>query len=281
MTPNNEEEAAVAKSATTYRAAMSLNNLGVSMMMEQGPLPRAIRLFKDSVAVMSVEHCIPSVGEFGDVFLPISQEQEPSSARCRTSNVPSLHPFEICPCDDGDLVFQTSTLFSGNKFVPIHLRSHHFYEQQGGSHDSANLALAIVLYNHGLAQLLAHVEDTRYASSMGFSSTQHGLKHLRGAYVALHCSQVMIDRYLNVIDMSENGCYQKEFEKLGGSIVSAMTLKAMMWMSRLDSHHGNHHAEQASAMFLQVLADIDYYQYQLRKLNVDMCQHPASTATAA
>jgi hypothetical protein len=284
MNPISEESATIATSTTTYRAAMALNNLGVSMM-EQGPLHHAIRLFKESFAVMSSEHRLPRDAQFGDVFLPVSQDQEPSSASSRwyqvtqeRNMVPSLHPFEVCPCDDDNVAFQTSTLFCVRTFVPIHLRSQHFCD----THDNASLALAIIMYNHGLAHLLAHAQDKRYTSAMGYGSTTTplGRKLLRGAFVALHCSQVMINRHLNAIDKSGNGCHQKDFEKLEASVVSAMTLKTMMWMSRMDSQ-GKDHAEQAGAMFLHVLADIEYYQYQLRKLDVNMGQHPTSTATAA
>jgi hypothetical protein len=207
---------AVADSESTYRTAMALNNLGVSMMMEQGGLHHAMMLFKDSFSVMSTKHYIPSGGEFGVVFLPCTpaQEQEIQLQQQHVQASFPLHPLEICPSDDDDMSLMTKTLANVPMFVPIRLRSRDFYDPQG-SHKNANLALAIIMYNHGLVHLLAHVQDKRWHGNTNIQ------KLLRGAVVSLNCAQVMIDRHLVTLG---NG----SFEKLGTYLVSAMTVKTMM-----------------------------------------------------
>jgi hypothetical protein len=312
---------------------MALNNRGVSMMAMAaaqaeggggggGSLLDAINIFKDSFAVLSLIHAIPSGGEFGDIFLAtttaVSQQehqvpgdasssssaQAAASRRYLQTNVSSsLRPLEICPCDDVDISFQASTVPYISKFVPIHLRSRDFYDDRQDEH--ADLVLAIVMYNHGLAHLLAHLQDkkTNYTSSstimgcgLAVSSTQHGRKLLRGAVAALNFSQVMIDRHLHAIakhDEENGGGRRREAasETLRGLVVSAMTLKAMMWTSRLDRHENHqdheHQADHESAAIKvgtklsNVLVDMDRYQDELRQLNVNMCQDGNPTTSTA
>jgi hypothetical protein len=270
-------------SESTHRTAMALNNLGVSMMMEQGGLNHAMMLFKDSLAVMSAKHYIPHGGEFGDVFLPctITQEQEiqqqQQQQHGQAASLP-LHPLQICSSDDGDLSLMTKTLPNVSTFLPISLRSHHFYDPQGSP--NLNLSLAIIMYNHGLAHLLAHVQDRRWHTSdhhiNGSTPTttqgeeHHGQKLQRGAVVSLNCAQVMIDRHLNTLG-------NDSFEKLETLLLSAMTIKTIMWMSSFGNR--NREAEQARIMLSHVLGDINLYQERLRELNINTC-NPATSAAA-
>jgi hypothetical protein len=256
---------------STYRTAMALNNMGV--------------LFKDSFFVMSSEHFIPSGGEFGDVFLQEAQCQHPQlqQQQQHQADMMPLHPLEIFSCDDDDMFVMTKTLPNVSMFVPISLRSRDFYDPQG-SHKNANLSLAIMMYNLGLANLLAHVQDKRWWHSINSSSstttsasgwaalpaTPHGINLLRGAVVALNCAQVMIDRHLDVIG------HESFDTKLETLFVSAMTLKTMMWMSRFDSKARE--AEQAQALLTHVLGDIDSCNKRLRELNVNTCDPTTSSA---
>jgi hypothetical protein len=265
----------IEETESTYRTAMALNNLGVSMMTEQGGLHHAMMLFKDAFAVMSSEQYIPSGGEFGDVFLPVSQDQtaqlqEQSFRVMAQACLVPLHPLEICPCDDEDVCLMTKTLPNVSIFVPINLRSHYFYDPQG-SRKNANLSLAIIMYNHGLAHLLAHVQDKRWNKwGQDLTATSHqGQKLLRGAVVSLNCAQVMIDCHLDMLG-------NDNLEKLGTLLLSAMTSKTIMWMSRLAGQ--GREAEQARALLTQAFGDIDLCQRRLRELNINMYNHETSAA---
>jgi hypothetical protein len=191
-----------------------------------------------------------------------------------------LHPLEIVPCDDDDMSFMTNTLPNVSLFVPIRLRSHDFYDPQEGSHTNSNLTLAIMMYNQGLAHLLAHVQAKRWHNSTSLTALPattppHGQQQdllLRGAVVSLNCAQVMMDRHLTVIGTTE--C----FERLGTLLVSAMTLKTMMWMSRYDNQ--TREAEQARALLTHVLSDIHACEQQLQQFNVNNPYNQATSSAA-
>ena len=129
------------------------------------------------------------------------------------------------------------------------------------------------MYNHGLAHLLAHVQDKRAGGGGSPTQQQHGRQLLRGAVVALNCSQVMIDRHLAVMDNDGRRRAFGGVKRLQALIVSAMNYKTILWMSRLENQ--DREAEQAAAMLSHVLGDIARHQQEHQRL-LNMCPSAAA-----
>ena len=247
--------------SSTYqaRSIMAIANLGVSVM-EEGRFSEALEVFK--VAFCAVDVYVPGGGEFGDVFVPsqngnIEKIQSFAKSQLVGASVP-LAPIQVCPCDDEDANAIVQLLPVVAIFAPIRLRSRKFYDALSSN---INLCLAIMMLNHGIAHLLAHVQDRRHRGNPTVSSTEHDAKLLRGADVCFNCAQVMVDRHLDILPTSN------DFERLVSQLVSASALKNMLWMFRLQNQDCK--VEQVQAMLSQVLSDVEMHEERLRAMNAD------------
>jgi hypothetical protein len=184
---------------SSFRAAISLNNMGVCTM-EQGHFGAAKETLKDSLFIMKSILNQPRTTTRQECSSLLTLQEEDvklQAARMRlaqSQKQPVFHPsIEMRPCDDGDvmamkvpLVAQVLVVSSQqygpplpNIFIPIRLESSCSHQLQdsvaGNIHQQQQeleqlekifkIPSAVILYNYGLTNLLVHLLNKRELSS--------------------------------------------------------------------------------------------------------------------
>jgi hypothetical protein len=212
------------------RAALCLNNMGVTML-ERGYFREATATFKDSLeimrALMTPASPAPLLGSAAETVYEVQERriqqklQSGAAHLARTSQtIKTLlrSDIEICPLDEGDvsaLRFALQCMSSPSKpatttivAFPVRLRCTAFEK-------SLDLQAATVLYNVGLAHLMAHL------TARPTSSVQERL--LTGALKNLSLAHSLFARTIQTEEASSS----EAFQTLCAMLVSAMVLKNM------------------------------------------------------
>jgi hypothetical protein len=246
------------------RAALCLNNMGVTML-ERGYFREATATFKDSLEIMrALMTPTPPGLVLGSAVESVDEAQErrieqklhsgtAHLARTSQSIKTSLRSdIEICPVDEGDasaLRFALQCMSSSPSrpattivaAFPVRLRCTAFEK-------SLDLQAATVLYNVGLAHLMAHL------TARPTSSAQE--KYLTGALKNLSLAHSLFARTIQN-DEANNEAFQNLCAMLG----SAMVLKNLFRIF----HHQKQlcKAQQVLASLAMLEAAVDTSRHSL------------------
>jgi hypothetical protein len=314
----------MSRSNKSARTAMALNNVGVTML-EQGHFHDALQLFQDALLVTQVTTAVPSSSgvdhpqdpqemDTGMLLLQSARSQlvqQQQQGRQQTQQAP-FEKLQICPCDDGDVADMKNVLECVSAFVPIRLRSREFYDPQehqqqpqqeedsskytknmedesnntNSTRGGAAMMMVMILYNQGLAYLLAHVQDklklcndhhdsknltsSSFSFSTGTTTKEYGQAMLlRGAVECFSTAHALIQDHLTKH-------FDNSFETLWILYVLAMVHKTLMWLSRLN--HQDLQALHAREMLSRVLLAIHNCQEYLQALNIKTSNQAIASA---
>jgi hypothetical protein len=281
------------KNLLSLRAAVSLNNMGVCTM-EQGHFGAAMETLKDSLLVMkrivnqpfhdrttlSLERRLHDTLEAARLRLAQSQAQ------------PMHHPsIKIRPCDDGDVMAMKVPLTLGvhcgpqpNAFIPIRLfesSSHQLpsleernITQQGD--DIFKIPSAVILYNHGLTYVLAHIENMKSPKTPTPTSTLESLEFLlHGGFVCFRMAYDILGQESRGAGVKQEP-HQKQaalFEELQATLISGLIFHNLFYV--FQKNFQVHTLRGLSSLLLT----IQDQENALRDMNVEL--ENCKTACAA
>lgn len=240
-----------ASSSKSCRAALALNNSGVSLL-ERGYYTEAITAFKDSLAIMKA-----LMNNTDNISLEQTIEQKLQACNTKlacmqASSLDSIVDIiEISPIDDGDVSAMRAALScmsACNKAMtivfPIRLRCAAFEM-------NLDLQVATVLYNVGLASLAA-----TYASS---SAQQLSKKLLTtSALRNLSMAHSLFSRNIHNNKSNHNGGEgEHAYQRLCAMLVSGLVLKNMFRLFQSQKQLGKAQQVLASLSMLENAMDVD------------------------
>jgi hypothetical protein len=182
----------MSKNLISFRAAVSLNNMGVCTM-EQGHFGAAMATLKDSLFVMKNILNQPLHERTTTHSLERSLQDKLRAARLRLAQSQaqplSHHSIEIRPCDEGSVMAMKVPLAQvhygppPNVFIPIRLgsSSHQLpgLEEDTDDHDLQQedifkIPSAVILYNLGLSHIImAHIQQNNKTSPSTYPTTSN------------------------------------------------------------------------------------------------------------
>jgi hypothetical protein len=283
-----------------YRAALYINNSGVALL-QQGHFDSACETLKDSLVVMKyVLHQEDSSSaqqqqqqqQNHDHLSRVLQQklQAVRSRLVQAQKQPLLkHPFQIQPCDDGDIMAVKTTLLLAQKtssvvFVAIRLGSSHAstFEDSfdsGSKEGMGKIPAAVILYNHALAHILAyHQHQHQQQDPLNKTTTTATIVEDERQRALLHGGFVCLIASHNVL------CQYRAAQRHG---ISLETLHAMVISARVLHHlfhiftmqHQTASADECWQTLSTLLEQVQLLQDALGAMNVYVENH--TTARAA
>jgi hypothetical protein len=275
-----------------YRAALSVNNYGVSMM-ERGHFENAIKTFDDALAIMrqtiihdlvaaDMQHS-PSSADDSSCSLSSRPGKISSSAHdalqsavfrlraaqesCRKNGgrrpPGTLHIF---PIEENDASSMRASIESGPESslcLPIRLRGLPHSENNTSIDDNTTIPSALILRNHGLAHLLEHErqqQQQQRASGFIGLSKMSCYYHLEKAVLSLSVSHSMLAQYRS------ESC-DDAFDLMRALMLSALVLQNLL---RALLHANQHEqAQQVASALDHIGNDVQDAQQVLIAMNVE------------
>jgi hypothetical protein len=301
----------------SFRAAVSLNNMGVCTM-EHGHFGAALETLKDSLYIMKNIILNQPVSERSTNSLEgFGQEDVLQAARMRlvqAQTQPLVNDFlDIQPCDDCNVTALKIPIIQAAKygppsstvFIPIRLGSSSHQLPSLEDDDDNQLELqeqiykipsAVILYNFGLTHMLAHLQNkkslkmTMTASVPKRTPTERphesSLPHeslLHGGIVCFTMAHGILCQERGATVCSEEGQQERQqqhavsFEMLQAMLISGLVLRNLFFMLRMN------HQVRAAQDVLQSLSSLLYiiqvHEDVLRNMNVEL--ENCKTACAA
>jgi hypothetical protein len=284
----------------SYRAAVSLNNMGICTM-EHGHFGAAMETLKDSLFIMkNIFLNQLSTAERTTHSLEGSLHEDAlQAARMRLAQSqaqPLLNDFlDIQPCDDCNVTAMKIPIVqcqygppSSTIFVPIRLgsSSHELpsledygdHTQQEQLEHIFKIPSAIILYNYGLSHIIAHLQElksprmTNTSGKTRATAESHESSLLHGGIVCFTMSHGILCQARAAV--CAGGAVS--FEILQAMLISGLVLRNLFFIFRI-----KHQVQAAHDVLLSLsslLYIIQVHEDVLRNMNVELENHKTACA---
>jgi hypothetical protein len=283
----------------SLRAAVSLNNMGICTM-EQGHFGAAMETLKDSLLVMKNILNQP-FHERTTLSLERRLQDKLEAARLRLAQSqaqPLHHPsIEIRACDDGNVMAMKVPLTQGvhygpppKAFIPIRLfesSSHQLPNLEAGTimqqgDDIFKIPSAVILYNHGLTHMLAHIQNKKSPKTPNTTirtttapESQESLLH--GGFVCFTMAYDILGQERRGAGVKPQHKHAALFEMLQATLISGLIFHNLFYVFRMNFQIQE--AEDALHGLSSLLFTIQIHEDALRDMNVEL--QNCKTACAA
>jgi hypothetical protein len=262
-------------------AARALNNHGASLL-ERGHFQDVIKTSKDSIGV--IKHTIedPNHVVLDDNLTVLTVNETLHSAAIRlascggggklTTTPPSLPLpsfFDIVTIDENDIAQMSASLattkLSASLCLAVRIRDFEQVEQK------SEVPYATILYNHGLAHLLAFEQKLLFGEgtcTISSSNINHKKyyqgqprKHLDKAMKSLSLAHSMLAQYRS--QCNDAGCMMQAM--LMTALVLRKLIRVLIYMTNKPKE-----AQEVLMIYSQVEADIRTIQDSMRSMNIEV-----------